>query len=287
MKITNKKSGGPKSKPGKKVVSQNATKTGAYARSIVLSNEDKEAYNELVTRYMHEFQPSDMAETTMVNNLANLTWKKIRLDQYEQNSLMAEWDKPVTLSDLKAKNLLLIRDDVLWLEIIVVFNRITHGTLDDIEQKYEQYFIDLKNLNSQPLNPHYLERFFHQNPTLLEEIKATAKDKYNRSDIEVKDLLTETAYKNGKELSILEACAEIIIKKRDDIAWYRKNEADIEESKLKLKDQRVIEKMNQTDFNRAHDDLDRSFYRTLTELRKQQQWRREQNEIVVISSDKK
>ncbi len=56
---------------------------------------------------------------------------------------------------------------------------------------------------------------------------------------------------------------------------------------MQLKEKRLMTKMQQTDFTRAHDELDRSFYRTLTELRKQQQWRREQSEVVVITSDQK
>lgn len=282
-----KRSGGPKSKSGKKVVSKNATKTGVYSRSIVLPNEDKSAYQQLVSRYMTEFNPSDMAETTMVNNLANLTWKKMRLDQYEQNSLMAEWDKGVMLSELKDEKLMHFPRDLLWLEIYVLLGPYLNKSLDDLEREYVQYETDISELYSQEVNVHYLERFFYKNTELLKEISAVAKDKFNRKHIEVADLLKDTTYIGEEDVAILDACTDKILEYRKDIAWYRDNEEQIEEAKLQLKEKRLMAKMQQTDFTRAHDELDRSFYRTLTELRKQQQWRREQNEVVVIAENQK
>ncbi len=218
-----KKSGGPKSKKGKKLVSQNATKAGVYSRSIVLPNEDKSAYQQLVSRYMTEFNPSDMAETTMVNNLANLTWKKMRLDQYEQNSLMAEWDKGVTLSELKDEKLMHFPRDLLWLEIYVALGPYLNKSLDDLEREYVQYETDISELYSQEVNVHYLERFFYKNTELLKEISDVAKKKFNRKNILVADLLKDTTYIGEEDVPILYACTDKILEYRKDIAWYRDN----------------------------------------------------------------
>lgn len=282
-----KKSGGPSSKRGKKAVSQNATKSGVYSRSIVLPTENKKAYQELIARYIAEFSPSDMAETTMVTSLANLTWRKMRLDHYEQNSLIAEWNRGVRLSELKKENLFYFTRDILWLEIQVEFGSYLNITLEDLESLYNTLEREIQDLYSEEVNTHYLERFFYQNTSLLENIKKVAQKSFNRKDIEVKDLLKETTYLNHEDVDLLKACTDIILEKQKDIAWYRDNEEKIKEAKLQLKERWVMEKMQKTDFSRAHDELDRSFYRTLSELRKQQQWRREQNEIVVIEESTK
>lgn len=282
-----KKSGGPTSKKGKKAVSQNALKSGVYSRSIVLPNEDKTVYLQLVSRYVQEFKPADMAETTMVTNLANLTWKKMRLDQYEQNSLIAVWNKPVSLDELEKEKLIRFPRKIGWLEIYAIFGRYMKDGLEDLEQTYVQYELDISLLYQEEVNTYYLERFFTSNPQLLKEIREVAKGEFSRKDINVKDLLVQTTYIDGEDIFLLNACTDKILERRKDIAWYQDNLGEIREAELKLKERRVMEQMQKSDFSRAHDELDRSFYRTLTELRKQQQWRREQNEVVVIQESPK
>lgn len=280
------KFGGPNSKRGKKAVSKNAIKTGVYSRSIVLPNEDKGVYQALVDRYMAEFNPSDMAETTMVNNLANLTWKKMRLDNYEQNSLMAVWDKGVFLDDLQKEKLIRPPRDISWLEVFALIGKYMKGGLADLEKDYVEYESEINLLYGQELNVHYLQRFFGQSPKLLNQIVSIASTEFHRKNIQVTELLEKT-YAGGKDQTLIDACTNKILEKKEDIAWYQAHREEIRQAELKIKEQRVMERMQKTDFSRAHDELDRSFYRTLTELRKQQQWRREQNEVVVITSDKK
>ena len=282
-----KKSGGPTSKKGKKAVSQNALKSGVYSRSIVLPNEDKTVYQQLVSRYVQEFKPADMAETTMATNLANLTWKKMRLDQYEQNSLIAVWNKPVYLDELEKEKLIRLPRKIGWLEIYAIFGRYMKDGLEDLEQTYVQYELDISQLYQEEVNTYYLERFFTSNPQLLKEIREVAKGEFSRKDINVKDLLVQTTYIDGEDIFLLNACTDKILERRKDIAWYQDNLGEIREAELKLKERRVMEQMQKSDFSRAHDELDRSFYRTLTELRRQQQWRREQNEVVVIQESPK
>jgi hypothetical protein len=162
-----KRSGGPKSKRGKKAVAQNALKMGVYSREIVLPGEDKKVYQQLVSRYMTEFKPVDMAETTMVNSLANLTWKKMRLDHYEQNSLMAEWNKTVMFSDLKKERLIHFYRDISWMEIYVALGPYIDLSIDDLERKYEKHEIDINKLYSKEVSINYLEEFFLENADLF------------------------------------------------------------------------------------------------------------------------
>ena len=52
-----------------------------------------------------------------------------------------------------------------------------------------------------------------------------------------------------------------------------------------IKEARLLKFMQESSIQRVHDDLDRAFYRTLSELRKHQLWRQERNTVDVTSED--
>jgi hypothetical protein len=52
-----------------------------------------------------------------------------------------------------------------------------------------------------------------------------------------------------------------------------------------IKEARLLSFMQESSIQRVHDDLDRAFYRTLSELRKHQHWRQERNTVDVSSED--
>jgi hypothetical protein len=52
-----------------------------------------------------------------------------------------------------------------------------------------------------------------------------------------------------------------------------------------IKEGRLLKFMQESSVQRVHDDLDRAFYRTLSELRKHQHWRQERNTVDVTSEE--
>ena len=66
------RSGGPKTDEGKKIASQNALKTGAYSNTLILPGEDESQYRQIEDQFVRDFHPEDMAEITMVRDLAVL-----------------------------------------------------------------------------------------------------------------------------------------------------------------------------------------------------------------------
>ena len=52
-----------------------------------------------------------------------------------------------------------------------------------------------------------------------------------------------------------------------------------------IKEGRLLKFMQESSVQRVHDDLDRAFYRTLSELRKHQHWRQERNTVDVSSEE--
>jgi hypothetical protein len=80
------KSRGPVTPEGKSRSSQNARKDGRYAKTrtrygnhtIVLANEDLDAYNEHLARHINRFQPADPVELRIVEDIAAIDWRLVR-----------------------------------------------------------------------------------------------------------------------------------------------------------------------------------------------------------------
>ena len=69
------RSGGPKTEAGKTVSAQNSLKTGIYSNTVVLPGEDESEYQQLENQFIKDFSPQDIAELTMVRELAVVVWK--------------------------------------------------------------------------------------------------------------------------------------------------------------------------------------------------------------------
>ena len=84
---------------------------------------------------------------------------------------------------------------------------------------------------------------------------------------------TKSPHLNQLASGIAQAAAAIV--------WLLKNQDDIDKSSQKVKDLRLLNFMQQEGVKRAQDDLSRGFYRTLSELRKQIEWRQKNSPIDV------
>jgi hypothetical protein len=65
------------------------------------------------------------------------------------------------------------------------------------------------------------------------------------------------------------------------VLWVLNNAVAIEEASQKVRDLRLLKFMQLEGAKRAQDDLARAFYRTLSELRKQIEWRQKNSPIDV------
>ena len=63
-------------------------RTGAYAAQVVLPGEDLVHFQELEQQFLHDFDPSDVAQSVLVHQLAVITWKKLRLDRIEHSNYL-------------------------------------------------------------------------------------------------------------------------------------------------------------------------------------------------------
>jgi hypothetical protein len=74
---------GPTTPEGKKKISLNAVKTALTGRTVLLPQDDADAYEALLHSYVKEFQPVGPVETGLVQSLVDVCWRLDRIPGLE------------------------------------------------------------------------------------------------------------------------------------------------------------------------------------------------------------
>lgn len=270
------RSGGPKTDEGKKIASQNALKTCAYSNTLVLPGEDESQFRQIEDQFVRDFRPEDMAEVAMVRDLAVLAWKRIRLENLELRFTLAHLNEPLSYSDKYETEFLgsgrvesnlhrlskftaELKSEAVVAKAYAEQLQVKGATIEDLEGLEE----------SHPLIHQKLVEFINH----YEFANPTAKNVL-RYEIENDDGETELFWSYFLR-EMIEDLQQAI--------WFCDNRAKIEGELQAVKDRRLMELMQNEKPSRAFDDLRRNFYRTLGELRKQQEWKRKMQVVDVAS----
>ena len=81
---------GPKTAEGKLKSRTNALRFGLYAKMILLPGEDEAEYLRLLEAHFALRKPRDLIEVQIVREMANIAWRRARLDQAEQ-AYLSDW----------------------------------------------------------------------------------------------------------------------------------------------------------------------------------------------------
>jgi hypothetical protein len=92
-RINGAKSRGPKTAAGKAKSSRNAIKHGIFAKVIVLSNENAQAFDELTEDFVHRFEPRDGVELAIVEQMVAATWRLSRCWEMQTQTLNLEMER--------------------------------------------------------------------------------------------------------------------------------------------------------------------------------------------------
>jgi hypothetical protein len=267
-----KRSGGPQTDEGKKVSSRNSIKTGAYSKVVILPGEDEAEYRELEEQFMRDFAPRDIAEGAMVRELTVLTWKKIRLDQLEHRKVLQTLSAPLSQHDLD--KLFLFRPDASWVT----------GSLDSLTQAYVDECWAKRNMAHELLQnkvtPQALDSLKKKFPALYADLMQEV-DEYGFEDRSHMVLCEENIADGGKLQNLMHFLLDRQIHNCEDIIWAFENLEAIQKEVEEIKDTRLISLMQNDRTGRAREDLSRSFFRTLSELRKHQHWRYQRDAVDV------
>jgi hypothetical protein len=78
-----------------------------------------------------------------------------------------------------------------------------------------------------------------------------------------------------------------LIKELHGLHWVEENSAQIELAAIKVKEERLLKVIQNPGKTRVSEDLGRTFFKTLSELRRHQQWRRQMCIVDITPSEPK
>jgi hypothetical protein len=84
---------GPITPEGKKIASQNSTRHGMLAQTVVLEGESKDRFEEVLNGYIALIKPRSDAETALVETMTIARWKQMRIWGIEKAGFQLEMSR--------------------------------------------------------------------------------------------------------------------------------------------------------------------------------------------------
>ena len=254
-----KRTGGPKSQNGISAIAGNAIKAGAYAVRVVLPGEDAALFEDLESQLMCDFDPVGMAEVAMVHDLAVLTWKRLRVDRVEHAIMLQMMQLPLPEDNLARS--------------------FGPGFLSRAMPRLEPYLAvrteewdaavklsaQLQAMQLAPGASFTVAVIRRKWPEAYKVLDGWAQAYNVALDgvLQSNDVIQE------------------LLRRADTVVWLGENREAIEAAIRRARDARLLQYMKSDNTQRAYDDIGRAFYRTLAELRRQQDWRSRRSAILV------
>ena len=264
-----KRTGGPRTTEGKLAVSQNALKTGAYSNLAVLPNENLEEFNQLVEQFKHDFHPADVIESSLVHELASLTWKKLRLEKLEQVVFVKKLNAPITMQELIDCGLKFDQDRYdFWTKLTKLEDDVVKNAEDTLELIKpnirvgisEELLLEIKTLNPK-IHDAIIDYYRQVDPL---------------ADVEISDwgLVSKTLrYNKQPEQFLTSLVFQRYVQFYEAGIWCTKNHDKINDAIEQIKQERLLNLMQSGGVLRANEELSRSVMRTLSEFRRHHEWR--------------
>jgi len=279
-----RRSGGPQTAEGKLASSRNSLKTGVYSRQEVLPGEDPKELLELEQYFMEDFAPQGVTESALVHDLTVLAWKKLRLERLEYRRLRDKLNEPLDYFEAEGLGLRIPQEAQSYFDDPSLISEL------DLSLALEH----LKNSKKLKAAKYSL--------AAMEEMQATFLTTFVNIKRKFEDLgatvstpksMVECKYSDSNATTPLQDMTDELIEQSEAIIWAIKNCEQILLAKQRMRDKRLVNELGFEKGRRVGDDLDRFFFRTLGELRKQQEWRYRRDaieiaqEVTAISEEKK
>lgn len=274
-----RRSGGPKSDQGKLTASKNSLKTGVYAKQEILPFENRQEFNELKQLFIQDFRPHGVTELSLVHELTVLAWKKLRLEKIENNFLHGLLQAVETPDEFYTAGFPR-RDQIDWL------------------------LKDLSILTPQFINKHQMElelaKSIRKTEVLTEFLK-TAEERYFEFYRRLKEAVRNPSSGEGEKMRIIfvsfadsendpdeemtpiavDKILSAVIQESEAVLYIAEHLEELMQLKDLIRDRRLKNFMETSGVGRPYQELSRSFFKVLAELRKQQEWRYQKGLIEV------
>lgn len=262
------KSTGPKTEEGKRRVSQNALKSGVYARDIVLPSECRADFEGLHQQFINDFKPQDIAGAQLVHDMAVVVWKRMRLERIENKVLTELLNAPIREEEA-------VGSRYLWRSEVANLVDVIHLLTDEYLAELDialQHAIDFQK---DQLSDEEICAFAKSIPVLDGLLNLRYPD-YELSP-SYKQLGSRPKTVNirlGDDTSI-QGMLETAIKEIRENQWLGAHRDAILKEYEAVRNRRLMSFMENAGTSRAFDDLRRSFSKLLAEYRRHEAWRSE------------
>lgn len=270
------RSGGPRSAEGKMVAARNSTRLGVYAAQIILPGENPEEFAELEAQFLDDFQPQGVTEAALVRDLAVITWKKMRLEGVEHRQMMDYLESTPSEYDFERAGV-----------------TVKKGADEFVLNPYLVDDYDVPNFRDRLRHLKWLQKTDKDQPA-LEKLKDVGEGTFVALSQKMLSYglkeptpqsMAQSTYSKGNFLTEgrrpLDDAINAVQEEAERIVWAAENQEMLLEAHAKIRDTRLISMINQDRHQRAYDFLAKAFYKTLSELRKHQDWHRKQQVIDV------
>jgi hypothetical protein len=270
------RSGGPKTAAGKAIASANSLKAGIYSNVVVLPGEDEAEFIQLEAQFIQDFSPQDIAELTMVRELAVVVWKKHRLERLELSASLKVLNQPIEEGDYRRHGLKIRATAWYWINHLDALD----DTTVDIEAAMEEEAILYLDRDLYAAD---LEEMKLSSPHLYKAILVSAENAGFFTEEPSSEALAAlmSITKESESIQFVRLAIASINERAEDIGWAQGNADKIRAAVASVKSQRWLGVMELEKPRHVNGDLSGIFFRTLSELRKHQQWRQARNTVDV------
>jgi hypothetical protein len=275
-----KRSGGPKTSSGRLNASKNALKTGAYSSMIVLPGESEEDFEKLHEQFMNDFIPSDVAESAMVYELAGLTWKKLRIEKLEHAAFIRSINLNITIKDMASEGIEIDKYHEKYLKELNTLSKnkeifeLNRDCLNYLNKISKGYISPQDILNLEKTMPFVYDSIIYITAEVLDIDKSEV-------DLSVlKDSMVHLPGKNNPEI-LYKAVFRGVKKIFESLVWVENNLDKVKAVVANIKEAKLLQAIQEQGLMRSNDDLSRSFFRVLNELRRHQSWRKDMNTVDI------
>lgn len=283
-----KRTGGPRTVAGKLAVSGNALKHGAYTAQVVLPGESHADFQALADQFSKDFAPADVAESALVHQLAVVSWKRLRLNRVEHATLATFLQRQVDAFEVKDIRHLLPDGNA----AVSLLNVLLHCTEDEQNamaadvahaRKLAQKAAGYTGAHGEPLpwttaDWSALAAQASQVATWLAHwMHGHFPDQTDASQWHI----LRFKQPDGQHHLVMQKALDHYLREHADWVWLLDRPAKAHQALAHVQDARLSLFWNLHPMGRLHDELDRSFQRHLSELRRHQNWRRNQATVTI------
>lgn len=275
------RSGGPKTALGKLASSKNAIKTGAYAKQEILPFESQQEFDELKDLFIQDFRPYGVTEFSLVHELTVLAWKKLRLEKIENNflhGLLQAAETPEEFYDAGFPR----QDKIDWL--LKDLSILTPAFITRHKRELEL----AKHIRKPEALNQFLETAQEKHSEFYERLKEAVRYPPDGGSDKVRLIVVSFAgSRNDPDEDIsavsIEKILKFVIEESEAVLYVAERMQRLVQLKDLIRDRRLKNFMEASGVARPYQELSRSFFKLLAELRKQQEWRYQKGLIDITT----